>query len=95
VVIYYGLSGAYGSYLDVVHFGCPVFLSYGFLMDYNRNWNCLAWNVRGVNSQSKWDAIRNKVGEHKCNIVCLQETKHKHFDQSYVRKFLSQKFECL
>jgi hypothetical protein len=44
-------------------------------MDHNRNWNCLAWNVRGINSQSKWDAIRSKIDEYHCNIVYLQQTK--------------------
>jgi exonuclease III len=56
-------------------------------MDHNKKWNFLAWNVRGVNSQPKWDTIRNKVTESNCAIVCLQETKHTSFDNMYLRMF--------
>jgi exonuclease III len=56
-------------------------------MDHNRSWNCLGWNVRGINSQSKWDAIRNKISESHCAIVCLQETKRERFDESYLKRF--------
>jgi exonuclease III len=54
-------------------------------MDHNRSWNCLGWNVRGINSQPKWDAIHNKILESCCAIVCLQETKREQFDQSYLK----------
>jgi hypothetical protein len=41
-----------------------------------------------MNSQSKWDAIRSKITESRCAIVCLQETKRLSFDNMlYLRKF--------
>jgi hypothetical protein len=43
-------------------------------------WNVLCWNIRGLNAFDKWDAIRNKIEECACSIVCIQETKHEHFD---------------
>ncbi|KAG2577604.1 hypothetical protein PVAP13_6NG193309 [Panicum virgatum] len=53
----------------------------------NRSRNILCWNVRGINSQEKWDSIRNKIDESSCAVVCLQETKREHFDMQYIRKF--------
>jgi hypothetical protein len=48
-----------------------------------RSIKMLVWNVRGINSQQKWDAIWDKIGESSTNIVCLQETKRSLFDSSY------------
>jgi hypothetical protein len=56
-------------------------------MDHNRVWNCLGWNIRGINSQNKWDAIHNKISERKCSILCSQETKREHFNQAYLKQF--------
>lgn len=56
-------------------------------MDYNRNIKILVWNIRGINSQEKWDAIRAKITESACHILCLQETKREHFDSFYLKKF--------
>lgn len=56
-------------------------------MSHNRCWNILSWNVRGLNSQSKWDHICNKISESSASIVCLQETKRDMFDPSYISKF--------
>ena len=44
-----------------------------FLMNSNRTWNILNWNVRGINSSDKWLAIKQKVEESAGGIVCLQE----------------------
>jgi hypothetical protein len=44
-------------------------------MDNNRQMKILFWNVRGINSQEKWDAIRDKISESACQILCIQETK--------------------
>jgi exonuclease III len=44
----------------------------------NRNWNILCWNIRGINSKEKCDALRNKIEESACAIVCIQETKREH-----------------
>jgi hypothetical protein len=54
------------------------------LMNY---WNILDWNIRGINSQNRWDDIRQRINESNCNIICLQETKREYFDHSYLRNF--------
>jgi len=40
-------------------------------MNNNRNTNILVWNIRGINSSEKWDALRVKISESSCQIVCL------------------------
>jgi exonuclease III len=57
-----------------------------------RNWNILDWNIRGINSQDRWNDIRLRSEESNCNIICLQETKKEFFDQSYIRNFYNRKF---
>lgn len=56
-------------------------------MDNNRSHKILVWNIRGLNSQGKWDALRAKITESPCNIICLQETNRDNFDPTYLRKF--------
>lgn len=56
-------------------------------INHNKTWSILSWNIRGINSQEKWDHIRNKISGSGAAIVCLQETKRESFDQSYVSKF--------
>jgi exonuclease III len=60
-------------------------------MDSNNNNNksskILFWNVRGINSQDKWDAIMDKITESFCQVLCLQETKRESFDIFYIKKF--------
>ena len=56
-------------------------------MNKNRPWNILNWNIRGINSRDKWNAISNKIEESACVVVCLQETKREEFDLQYLRKF--------
>jgi hypothetical protein len=46
-----------------------------------REWVILCHNIRGLNSENKWNSIRNKVRETNCEIICLQETKSEHFDE--------------
>ena len=58
-----------------------------------RNWNVLCWNIRGLNGSGKWDAVRDKINESTGSIVCLQETKHDHFDTPFIRKFLQRCFD--
>lgn len=58
----------------------------------NRSINILVWNVRGINSQGKWDTIRNKIDEGAASVVCLQETKRDSFDSFYVSKFFPRQF---
>jgi endonuclease/exonuclease/phosphatase family metal-dependent hydrolase len=40
-----------------------------------RKWKVLCWNVRGLNAKEKWEAIRDKISESGCDVICLQETK--------------------
>ena len=58
----------------------------------SRNWNILNWNVRGINSQIRWDDIRAKIDESNCGIICLQETKRDFFDQAYLRNFSPRRY---
>jgi hypothetical protein len=41
----------------------------------NRNWNILCRNIRGLNAVEKHDAVRNKIEDSGCSVICLQETK--------------------
>lgn len=51
-----------------------------------RKWNVLCWNVRGVNSDKKWNAIRDRISDSHCDVICLQETKRESFDVAFVNK---------
>ena len=53
----------------------------------NRQWNILNWNIRGINDSAKWLALRNKITEADCDIVCIQETKRENFDGRYLLSF--------
>lgn len=55
--------------------------------NHKRAINILVWNIHGINSQAKWDALRDKISESAPSIVCLQETKRETFDFSYIKKF--------
>ena len=70
----------------------PLNLLNSLFMD-NRVWNILCWNIHGINASTKWDAIRNKIEESSCSIICLQETKREHFDISYIRNFAPRHFD--
>jgi exonuclease III len=59
----------------------------------NRQWKVLCWNIRGINSQAKWSAIRSKINETNYDIVCLQETKKDFFDQAYIKKLCHAQFD--
>lgn len=50
-------------------------------------WNVLCWNIRGINSEKKWNAIRDKLSEHAYDVICLQETKRLTFDLTFINKF--------
>ena len=50
-------------------------------------WKVLCWNVRGLNSEKKWDSIRDTIIESRCDIISLQETKREHFDLQFIKKF--------
>jgi exonuclease III len=53
----------------------------------NRSGKIVFWNVRGINSQDKWDAIRDRITKSACQVLCLQETKRESFDIFYIKKF--------
>jgi len=53
-----------------------------------RSWSVLSWNVRGINSDKKWDAIRDRVMNCNCDIVCLQETKNKLLILCLLKRFV-------
>jgi exonuclease III len=68
------------------------------LMDQqNRNkgrmWKVIFWNIRGINSSSKWNSIRNKIQETTCDILCIQETKREFFDLAYIKKICPPSFD--
>lgn len=54
---------------------------YGFPMN-SRNWHILCRNIYGLNASDKWDAVRIKIKESACFIICLQETKRELVDIS-------------
>ena len=58
----------------------------------NRSWNILNWNVRGINSQTRWDDLRARIEESNCGVICIQETKREDFDQAYLRNFSPRRF---
>lgn len=45
-----------------------------------RKWNLLCWNIRGINSDKKWNAIRDRAVENNYDVICVQETKRSVFD---------------
>jgi mannosylglycoprotein endo-beta-mannosidase len=53
----------------------------------NRNWVILYWNIRGINDDRKWDAVKSKINESGCDILCLQETKREVCDVLFVKNF--------
>lgn len=60
----------------------------------SRKWQILSWNIRGINSNGKWDAVHDKIEESSCSVFCLQETKKEPFDQQFVRKFAPWRHDC-
>ena len=69
------------------------FIFIGSLMN-NVLWKILCWNVRGINSDKKWDSIRDKIKESNCDIICLQETKRENSDQHFLKKLCPPSFDA-
>lgn len=67
----------------------PFFMS----MNQKRSWKVLCWNVRGVNSEDKWDPIRDTVRDACCDIFCFQETKRQHFDSNFIKNLCTPDFD--
>ena len=63
------------------------------LVDNNKFKKILIWNIKGINSQEKWDAIRDKINEIACQIIYLQETKRESFDTFYIKIFCPRSFD--
>lgn len=58
----------------------------------SRNWNILNWNIRGLNSEDKCNAIKEKIEESACAIYCIQETKRDQLDHSFIKKLAPKRF---
>jgi len=56
-------------------------------------WIVLSWNIRGINAEGKWLALKNKIEESGCSIICLQETKRHDFDHSFICKICPCRFD--
>ena len=59
----------------------------------NRTWQILCWNIRGINAVSKWEAVRDKIEESACSVLCLHEKKKEHFDMAFIRNFAPRHFD--
>ena len=59
----------------------------------SHNWNILCRNIRGLNGSIKWDAVRKKLDESGCSIVCIQEIKRELIDASFIRNFAPRHFD--
>jgi exonuclease III len=52
----------------------------------------LFWNVRGLNSSIRQDAVRDLVGSSQVDVVCCQETKTQHFSSRDILSMLGAEF---
>lgn len=57
------------------------------------NWSVLCWNVRGLNSEARQRAVRQKLDESLCVVACFQETKCASFDFRSIRSFCPKRFD--
>jgi hypothetical protein len=53
----------------------------------------LNWNVRGLNSVARQDAVRVMVDASKIDVVCLQETKLSNVSRSLILSMLGSDFD--
>jgi hypothetical protein len=58
-----------------------------------RKWKVLCWNVRGLNSDKHQRALRSKIEESQCSIICIEETKYEYIDHKLIRKFCPKRFD--
>jgi exonuclease III len=59
-----------------------------------RKWKVLCWNVRGLNAKEKWEAVRDKISESGCDVICLQETKRQFLDAQFIKNFCPSSFDA-
>jgi exonuclease III len=62
-------------------------------MNHNKAWKILNWNVRGLNSDKKWNSVRDKIVESRSKIICLQETKKENFDATFIKNICPPNFD--
>ena len=58
-----------------------------------KNGSVLCWIVRGLHSEPRQRAVRQKLEESQCVIACLQETKSASFDFRSIRSFCPKRFD--
>jgi len=58
-----------------------------------KQWKVLSWNVCGINSDKKWNSIKDRISKNNCDAVCLQETKRNHFDIPFLGNFCNSQFD--
>jgi exonuclease III len=63
------------------------------LQNLHHSLKILSHNIRGINSDIKWNSLRNNIMEINCDIICIQETKKESFDDSYIRRFCNRSFD--
>lgn len=63
----------------IMYFLLPFFFCIIMNSTTHKHWKVLCWNVRGLNSDKKWDSIRDKIVKSQCDVICLQETKCEFF----------------
>jgi hypothetical protein len=63
------------------------------MMNNQGEWKILVHNIRGINTPEKWNSMRNRIVETKCDIICFQETKKDFFGESYIRNFCPRKYD--
>ena len=57
-----------------------------------RDWKVLCWNVRGLNSIARQNAVREKIEHSQCAVICLQETKCETVDHNFIKSFCPRRF---
>ena len=53
----------------------------------------MCWNVRGLNSEARQRAVRQKMDESQCGVACLQETRCSSFDSRSIKSFCPKRFD--
>jgi exonuclease III len=63
------------------------------LQNIHQSLKILSHNIRGINSDTKWNSLQNSIMETNCDILCIQETKKESFDDSYIRYFCNRSLD--
>ncbi|XP_073353529.1 uncharacterized protein [Aegilops tauschii subsp. strangulata] len=56
------------------------------------NVKLMCWNVRGLNAPAHRDTVRDLIRDYNATIVCLQETKLDHVDDTLIESILGPSF---